>query len=191
MKICNKCKINKDDVHYNIRGNGSLRSRCRECEKEDCKKYKLQNKDKISAYTKKYCNGPRQEYRRKNRKRLNQKNAEYVRNKRKVDIKFKLKGNLRSLIKNAFKRKFTKKSKKTLDILGCDYQEFIIHMENKFDINMSWENYGYYWEIDHIIPLNSAVSEEDMIKLNHFSNLQPLETSENRRKGDYFKDIIP
>ena len=52
---------------------------------------------------------------------------------------------------------------------------------------MNWENYGKYngelnygWDIDHIIPLSSAKSEEEVYKLNYYSNLQPLCSYTNR-----------
>ena len=52
---------------------------------------------------------------------------------------------------------------------------------------MNWENYGKYngnykngWDIDHIIPLNKAKTPEDVIKLNHYTNLQPLDSYINR-----------
>ena len=52
---------------------------------------------------------------------------------------------------------------------------------------MSWNNHGKYnkelnygWDIDHIIPVSSATSEEQLIKLNHYSNLQPLCSKINR-----------
>ena len=57
---------------------------------------------------------------------------------------------------------------------------------------MTWENKGLYngelnygWDIDHIIPLSSAETEEDIIRLNHYSNLQPLCSKINRdiKKG--------
>jgi hypothetical protein len=55
---------------------------------------------------------------------------------------------------------------------------------------MNWNNHGNpidgiytinkTWDIDHIIPLSSAKTEEDIIKLNHYTNLKPLCTYYNR-----------
>jgi len=36
------------------------------------------------------------------------------------------------------------------------------------------------WDIDHIIPLSAAETEEDIIRLNHHKNLQPLCSKVNR-----------
>ena len=59
---------------------------------------------------------------------------------------------------------------------------------------MTWKNKGLYngklncgWDIDHIIPLSTAITEDDLIKLNHYTNLQPLCSKINR---DIKKDII-
>jgi hypothetical protein len=52
---------------------------------------------------------------------------------------------------------------------------------------MTWENKGLYngnpnygWDIDHIIPLSEAKSKDDVIRLNHYTNLQPLCSYINR-----------
>ena len=48
---------------------------------------------------------------------------------------------------------------------------------------MNWENYDKYpngWDVDHIIPLSSAKTEEDLIRLLHYTNLQPLNSKYNR-----------
>jgi len=52
---------------------------------------------------------------------------------------------------------------------------------------MNWDNYGKYngeycygWDIDHLIPINSATDNLSLIKLNHHSNLQPLCSKINR-----------
>ena len=47
---------------------------------------------------------------------------------------------------------------------------------------MSWENQGE-WHIDHKIPLSSAKTEEELYKLCHFTNLQPMWAIENIKKG--------
>ena len=50
---------------------------------------------------------------------------------------------------------------------------------------MSWDNYGLYgWHIDHKVPLSLAKTEEELLKLCHFSNLQPLWAKDNLKKGD-------
>jgi hypothetical protein len=62
-----------------------------------------------------------------------------------------------------------------------------MELESKFEIWMNWDNYGLYngefnygWDIDHIMPLFSAKTEEDVLKLNHYTNLQPLCSKVNR-----------
>jgi hypothetical protein len=52
---------------------------------------------------------------------------------------------------------------------------------------MTWDNYGKYngelnygWEIDHIIPIASATTIDEVLKLNHYTNLQPLCSYTNR-----------
>ena len=52
---------------------------------------------------------------------------------------------------------------------------------------MNWENRGLYngelnygWDIDHRIPLSTSTCEADVIRLNHYTNLQPLCSYTNR-----------
>jgi len=84
----------------------------------------------------------------------------------------------------------------TLEILVCSFDEFKIYLESKFEDWMTCENrvlyngeLNYGWDIDHIIPLSSAKTEYDIVKLNHFSNLQPLCSYTNRyiKKTSYYE----
>lgn len=69
------------------------------------------------------------------------------------------------------------------DYLGCSKPTFIKHMESQFRDGMTWENRGK-WHMDHIIPLSTAKTSEDIKKLWHYENLQPLWAEENLAKGD-------
>jgi len=77
---------------------------------------------------------------------------------------------------------YTKKSK-TYEILGCTFEEFKLHIESQFTNKMSWDNRSE-WHLDHIIPISSAKTEEEVIKLNHYTNFQPLWAIDNLRKGN-------
>lgn len=89
---------------------------------------------------------------------------------------------IRNLIKESLKKNGYSKKSRTREILGCDYQFFVEYISKKFRDGMSWENRSK-WHIDHIIPLASAKTEEDIIRLCHYSNLQPLWAKENLSKG--------
>jgi hypothetical protein len=80
------------------------------------------------------------------------------------------------------KKNTVTKRNNTFKIVGCTPQELKIYLEQKFIDNMSWENQGK-WHIDHIIPLSSAKTEEELYNLCHFTNLQPMWAEENLRKG--------
>lgn len=74
-----------------------------------------------------------------------------------------------------------------LDKLGCSFEEFKVYLESKFEDWMTWENYGKYngelnygWDIDHIVPLSKAITENDIYDLSHYMNLQPLCSRINR-----------
>jgi hypothetical protein len=93
------------------------------------------------------------------------------------------KSRMRHRVREAMKRGQFKKTSSTRDMIGCNWDELRSHIENKFSTGMSWENKSE-WEIDHIIPLSSASSEEEIKKLCAWHNLQPLWKADNRSKGD-------
>lgn len=69
-------------------------------------------------------------------------------------------------------------------MFGCSPDELREKIESKFIDNMSWDNYGFNgWHIDHMTPLFSAKTEDDLKRLSHYSNLQPLWKPTNIKKG--------
>lgn len=147
--------------------------------KEYDKKRRIEKRELLSKQMK--------EYYEKNKKEIREYKRVWTKEKSKTDSLFKFKRNIRSLIKESIKRTGTKKSKKTVEILGCSIEEFKQYLENKFENWMNWGNYGkcngtlmFGWDIDHIVPLVSAKTEKEVIKLNHYTNFQPLDSYINR-----------
>jgi len=84
---------------------------------------------------------------------------------------------------SAFKKKGYSKTTQTHKLLGVDFLIAFNHIEKQFIKGMTWDNRGK-WELDHIIPLASAKSKDELIKLCHYSNLQPMWKKDNRFKSD-------
>ena len=99
---------------------------------------------------------------------------QWNRDKMDTDPLFRLRKSISALINHHLKKG---KSKRTLDYLGCTIQEYKAYLEPMFTPEMNWNNYGNYWEIDHIFPLAKGGSF-------HYTNTQPLTITENRVKSD-------
>ena len=71
------------------------------------------------------------------------------------------------------------------DLLDCDSNTFIKHIESQFTEGMNWDNYGKEWEYDHIKPLASFdFSNADEVKeAFNYTNVRPFNIKENRSKG--------
>lgn len=201
-KICSSCLIEKNLVcfHKWKHGIDGYRRICKECRKIETKKYYENNREKIkktvSDYRKKNPSKVKEIkkkiyekdksrilsinklYREKNKEKRN----EYNRNRKLSDPVFKLKHLMNSRLRIFLKTKNLQKYNKTFTIVGCTPQELKIHIESKFLYGMSWDNQGE-WHIDHIIPLSSGKSEEEIVKLCHYTNLQPLWAIDNMKKG--------
>lgn len=179
-KICTKCKINKSLEEYSKRKNvpDGRKSACNLCRKNDAKTYYHNNKEKESKRkAKQYI---------KNKEYIIEKTSEYNVNRRKTDPLFKAKHNLRKRLRSVLLKTRWNKNNTFAEYIGCNLDDLKIHLESQFKIGMTWDNYGK-WEIDHIIPLASAKNVEELFKLCHYSNLQPLWMSENRKKRDKIK----
>jgi len=148
--------------------------------------YKLRNPEKVKNNHKKYkssqkCRELSKKYERSSQFLANRRKKEKL--KRHINFLFSIRCRMRSRISFAIRSKGYSKTSKTREMLGCDWNHFMAHLEAKFVDGMTWGN-RHLWHIDHIIPLASATSEEELIKLNHYTNLQPLWAEDNLRKGN-------
>lgn len=169
--------------------NKKYREQHKEYFKEYNKKYHEEHKEERNKYalSKYYENKEKRseswkEYYKEHRTELSIKNYEYKKQKRKNDPIYKLNCSVRSMINDVFNKRIGYKKKlHTEEILGCTIEEFIKYIQSKFKEGMTLENHGE-WHLDHIIPVSSAKTEEELIKLNHYTNLQPLWAEENLKK---------
>lgn len=189
-KWCPSCESMKTKTSFNKHGkrHDGLQSNCRECMhnkqkrwsetikgKKKLNKYRKENKEKLLEYGKKY--------RKENRAKLSMQEANRIKN----DVNFKIRKLMRSIVIQSIKRvsKNNCKYSSTITQLGCTDIFFKEYIESKFKKGMSWDNHGD-WHMDHIKPCSSFdLTDPEQQKLcNHYSNLQPLWSYENLKKGD-------
>jgi len=173
------------------------------------KKYRLENKEKTKIYNKKYKEilKPKikknikeyqknyyqnnkekiQEYYSINKDKTKEYNRFYSKNRREIDYLYRLRCSISCLIRSSIKNQGHSKKSKTFKILGCASVEFKQHLERQFKKGMNWDNIGQ-WHLDHIYPASLAKDENELLKLNHYTNFQPMWAAENISKGN---KIIP
>ena len=188
MKYCYTClrTLDKSSFSKHKISKDGLNTICKECKNEVTRKY---NKDNITDITEKKI-----VYRKNNWDYILGRQKKYTKKRKNEDPIYKLSLNIRVRVKTYFKCKGIshKLSKSTQEMIGCSPQELREHIENKFVDGMSWDNYGTYgWHLDHIIPLASANTKEEIIKLNHYTNLQPLWALDNLKKGARIIESVP
>jgi 5-methylcytosine-specific restriction endonuclease McrA len=196
----NKEHIKKKSHEYNIANKGKIKEARKAYRqtpeyKKYVKEYKKKNREKILAQKRASNNRHRDTYIKwseahedeliAKRKFYYEENKEkifsYIYNKRKTDPTYKLRYTLRLRMYEALHRKSWRKNASSEKLFGADIETVKEYIEKQFKEGMSWENHGE-WHIDHIIPLSTAKTKEEMYKLFHYTNLQPLWAVENLKK---------
>lgn len=208
MKICSKCKLEKElKLFSKSKANkDGYCGQCKSCKKQYNKDNFLRIKKKLAEYNilhKERIQETNTTYNALHKDEIDLYNKEYnsseenrikinisIKKRYKNDILFRLKMLMNANINFALKRKGYSKNTRTYQILGCTFEEFKQHIESLFELWMNWDNQGdpkdgileinKSWDLDHIIPTSSAKTEGELIKLNHYSNLQPLCSYVNR-----------
>jgi len=192
-KKCTKCGEVKslDEFSNNKGGKFNKSSRCKICSSKYYKDYSKKNAVKIKQKDKEYHKNNKEKrkeqskkYREKHREKINKYMNKWYKEKRKTDFLFRLRGNISANIKESLKIKGYTKRNKTYTILKCE-----------FDFFMNWLNgvasNGYTYgvgnlHLDHVVPSSLAETEDELILLNHYSNLQLLSADENQSKGNRY-----
>jgi hypothetical protein len=183
---------NKMEIYYkNYREENKEKIKTlRQNKKDELKEYTKQWRENNKEYNKKYYENNKnkiKQYYNKNKEKINKYQNIYQKQKREINPLYKLITNIRTRIYMSLKAKgYTKKSK-TFETLGCSYEDFKQHLERQFTKGMTWDNLGQ-WHLDHIIPVSLAKDEQELIRLNHYTNFQPLWAKDNLEKHN---KIIP
>lgn len=146
------------------------------------KKWRLENPEKVKELREEWLK-KNPEKRKEYRKNYNPRKKEQKKERRENDPLFHIVEKVRTRLWKYLKVFNIKKNNRTFDIVGCTPEFLKEHLEKQFRDGMSWENRSE-WHIDHIVPLSSASSEEELYKLCHYTNLQPLWAEENLKKSN-------
>lgn len=176
MKVCSKCLIEKEDSFF-YKNRNSLRTICKECDKQKAKIWNKENKEKHRKHQEKF---------RKTSKGKDVASVyKYRNNKYNTDVLYRVKTHISNNIRKLLKKLSSRKNNKTQEILGLKSEEFKKHLENQFTEGMTWDNYGVInngWTIDHICPSSQAKNIDELYKLQNYRNLRPIWHKENSAK---------
>lgn len=200
MKVCKTCCTTKPFDQFYVCGKHKnktyYRGECIECnrqfQKTTGKKYtqKYRKTEKYKQTKKTFRLSEEQIKKRKEysqrpevKARRSYLAATRLKERYKTDPLYKLKVTARARLYEVLTRYKYPKRGSIFHYLGCDIHTLKQHLELQFKDGMNWDNYGD-WHVDHITPLASANTEKELVKLFHYTNLQPLWGKENLSKGN-------
>lgn len=182
LKQCTKCKTFKEESDFckNKNTKDGLSFVCKDCSNT----YYKQNRIKILEQQTQY---------RKQNYVKQQKHNDFIKNKieiykkRRLNYKLSLKIQLNTRMEKVFYDALRyNKDINLINLVNYNVSQLKQHLENQFTPEMSWDNYGSYWEIDHIIPKNCFNYEKpedyDFKICWSLLNLRPLSKQENKNR---------
>jgi len=179
--------------------------------RERCRVWRVANRDAIASYNKQYkaqnkelLAAKKRQYDAKNKKAKAAYNKEYMKQynannrqaiaakekrRRKENVNYKIKSNLRNRLCRAVRKGY--KSGSAVNDLGCSIEFLKENFKGRFykdenGIMMTWENWGVVWELDHVYPLDAVNLNDrtEFLAVNNWQNLQPLTCKENGNKAN-------
>ena len=213
-KVCSICKSDKEVCEFgkSASSKDGLLYCCKKCNNKRSVEYRKNNPEKVLEITrnwtaknpewvynrhKKWRDENREldneikrnwlnknpEKRKQYRENYKPRKREQRKERRNTDPIFNLTNRMRGRLRKYLIILNISKKNKTFEIVGCSPQFLKEHLEKQFVDGMTWENRSE-WHIDHKIPLSSAKTEEELYKLCHYTNLQPLWAEENLKKSN-------
>lgn len=197
-KICRRCNQEKALTDFR---KGRV---CRDCEREKSRQYAAEHQTQMKVYRKAHpdmVKATKKKYQQTHKQQINdylkqyransdvykeykaEYDKSYYTNRKKTDKVFKLKSQMRSAIWDAFYRTGYSKQNKLEQIVGCSNEEFVSHLLTTFKNNYGYDRDGEDVHIDHITPLATANTVDDVISLCHYTNLQLLKPIDNLTKS--------
>jgi hypothetical protein len=112
----------------------------------------------------------------------------YRKTKKELDENYKIEQKLRSNLHTFFRGKKNKYS----DLIGCTTIFFKEWLEYNFNSKMNWENYGSYWNMDHVIPISvfDLISMDEQSYCFNWKNTRPLRSITNFSRKYSVYDIL-
>ena len=202
-KICSKCKIEHSIEMYGLINKKlksgeikqRLKSQCKNCQTQVQKERRIrqqkENPEKFyekwnESYQKRKDRIRESEKIRLSKPENREKRREYLRKykakKRLLDPSYKINENYRKRVWKCLNNK----SNSSKELLGCDINLYFkwITFAMSIDKNMNWENYGKYWNIDHVIPISTfdLSDADDAKKAFNWKNTWAIKSGENFSK---------
>lgn len=186
-KVCNKCQENLNLTKFRQckYSNGKIyyHSICKKCVSRNNVERVKKNGKKMTSEQIIHFAKYKKVWIALNREKINQQ----YRNKCANDVSFRLRKNISRAINHALTRMLSNKKSSIMNYLPYNIEDLKSHLEKQFNDNMSWQNYGIYWHIDHIIPQSClpymSMEEENFKKCWSLENLRPLEAKLNMLDG--------
>ena len=187
---CKECRLAYAKEHH---------IKVRDKHKEYKKKYWQENKHRLADERKQYRDAHKEDMRiyhkkhyEENKERILDYWYKYKKQRLKTDSVYRYKEKIGHFVRCGFYRKGFQKTDTTENIVGCTAEELRAYLNETF-----YKNYGYEYDgkepvhIDHIIPLATAKTEEEVAKLYHYTNLQLLKAEHNQMKSDKLDFELP
>lgn len=182
-KICSRCKqtLTRDNFYIDTASTDGLSYWCKDCQR----KYDKERKEKVRQRNKQNYNSEKaMEYYYENKRNVIMNNN--AKQRRKIDKNFAINCRMQNLLNSILKAKRLN-SPILLERCGYTAKQLLEHLEQQFTSEMNWDNYGNYWELDHIIPkykfYYENYSDEQFKQCWSLNNLRPLTVKENQSRN--------